>query len=175
MKKVALSVGTALVFFVAMAVAQSNPQTPDTGTGSQGTESSSPSMSGSQNNGTMGQTSSNENMKGSKGMKEHTIKGCIENENGSYVLETSHDKDVALTGADVSGHTGHEVKLHGTWENGGSAMSSSSSGSMGSKASSGKMFNVTSVDMISETCKMGSKKSSGTMGSSSGTTNPPQK
>jgi hypothetical protein len=177
MKKVAMTVVTAFVFLMAMAFAQDNSQTPDTNSGSQGTQQSSPSMSGSQDNtqspSSMGQSSNSGQMKGDHMKGEKTLKGCIENEGGTYKLDEKSGKEVMLSGADVSAHAGHEVKLHGSWENGSSAMGAGSdnSGSMGSSAKSGKTFNVTSVDMVSESCKSG-KKSKSSMDNS---TAPPQK
>ena len=175
MKKAAFAVGTAFVLLVAMAVAQTdNSQTPGS-SGSQGAQSSSPSTPGSQSSsGSMGQGSADNSMKGST-QGEKTLKGCIENENGSYLLETMHGKEIALTGTDVSAHAGHEVKVHGSWEGGSSTSSETSSSSMGASAKSGKTFNVTSVDMVSDTCKMSSKHSKGSMSGSGNTTSPPQK
>src|SRR5207249_3954565 len=82
------------------------------------------------------------NQKGSNA--EHKLKGCVQSQGGQYVLETKKGKAVNLTGQDVSAHVGHEVAVKGTWESG---MSSASSGSA---SSSGKTFNVASVDMISD-------------------------
>ena len=105
-------------------------------------------------------------MKGENGMKgEKKMKGCIQSQGGQYVLETHKGKSIPLTGADVAAHVGHTVALHGTWSSGSSA-TATSSGSMGSNDStmgasgSGHAFNVTSVDMISETCNMGGKNKS---------------
>jgi hypothetical protein len=177
MKKAALSILTAFVFFVAMAVAQSSTGQ-DQGSASQGTTGSSPSTSsspstpdqsgssstmGSQSgsSSTMGQGSSSSGsmaggeMKGEKTKGEKTLKGCVESEGGQYMLESKKGKEVTLTGADVSSHVGHEVKVHGTWAEGGS-----SAASTGGAASSGKTFNVTSVDMVSDKCNM-SKSSKG--------------
>jgi len=232
MKKAALSIITACVFFVAMAVAQSSTGQDQGSTASQGTTSSSPttsspsstspqdqtapsgsssstgsqtgsspdqgssssgssmgqgSTSGSSSGSSMGQGSSSGSMsggemKGEKGAKgEKTLKGCVKSEGGQTVLEEKKGKEVALTGADVSAHVGHEVKVHGTWEKGGSS-SAASSGSASGSASSGKTFNVTSVEMVSDTCSMGKSSkgdhmkggSSGTSGSSS-QSSPPQR
>ena len=105
---------------------------------------------------------------------EKTLKGCIKSEGGQTVLEEKKGKEVSLTGSDLSAHVGHEVKVHGMWEKGGS----SSAASSGSASSSGKTFNVTSVDMVSDTCSMGKSsksdhmKGSSTKGGSSDTSNP---
>jgi hypothetical protein len=115
-----------------------------------------------------------------KGGKEKTLKGCIKSEGGQYMLEESHGKMVNLTGSDVSGHVGHEVKVHGMYGSGSSDASAASSGASSGSSSSmsgAKTFNVTSVDMVSESCKMSSKSTKDKMsgGSSSGSsTQPPQ-
>jgi hypothetical protein len=156
MKRMSLSLCTALVFFVAAAVAQSTPQypqgtqaSPSTG---QGTSSSPTGMQGTENK--------------SKGEKK--LKGCIQSQGGSYMLQEKSGKNVPLTGADVSAHVGHEVALHGMWE--ASSSAASSGGTMGSndKEKMGKQFNVTSVDMISESCGGTKKSGAGT------STQPPQ-
>lgn len=121
--------------------------------------------------------SSSGSMAGEKASKggEKTLKGCIKSEGGQTVLEEKKGKEVNLTGSDLSAHAGHEVKVHGMWEKGGSSSAASSGGS-----SSGKTFNVTSVDMVSDTCSMGKSSKMDHMkgGSSSSTgsqTAPPQR
>jgi hypothetical protein len=96
---------------------------------------------------------------------EKKLKGCVQSEGGQYVLQTKKG-NVNLAGQDVSAHVGHEVAVKGTWESGGSAGSAASSGSTGSSAHSGKTFNVSSVDMIADSCG-GKKGSSGSMGATS--------
>lgn len=152
MKKVALSVVTAFVFFVAMAVAQTS--TPQSST--QGTESSSPSMQqGTEPSQSTGQ------MKHEKGMKEHTLRGCVESDNGTYKLAEKSGKEVTLTGSDIAAHVGHEVKVRGNWENAASSPSSATSSSSSSSSAtgtssasgaSGREFNVSSVQMIASSC-----------------------
>lgn len=166
MRQVSLSVCLAFAFFVASAAAQMAPN------GSQGTQNSSPSMqqpgqnpnqqpetqqpTSDQNTGTQSQAESNH---------EHTIKGCVQSEGTSYTLETKKGKQIALAGQDVSAHVGHEVAVKGTWEKG-NGMSSTSAGSNGTAS---KTFNVSSVKMISDTCKM---KSNSGMGSGGNTSSP---
>jgi hypothetical protein len=95
---------------------------------------------------------------------EKKLKGCVQSQGGQYVLETKKGKEVPLTGQDVSAHVGHEVAVKGTWEKGGNAgMSQSSTGA----SSNEKTFNVTNVDMISDTCGSKSKGKSSDMGSGS--------
>jgi hypothetical protein len=82
------------------------------------------------------------------------------------MLEEKGGKTVSLSGSDVSAHAGHEVTVHGSWQNGGAMSESSSGSSMGKSSGGGKTFNVTSVDMISDSCSMGKKSKSGSMGAS---------
>jgi hypothetical protein len=154
-KRLSLSIATALVFFVAAAVAQSTPQT-DT----QGTQGSSPSM-GQGSSASQGGMSQGAETKGEK-----KLKGCVRSEGGQYVLEEKNGKSIALTGQGVSAHVGHEVAVHGSWASG--TASSASASSTGATAKTGREFNVSSVDMISDSCSAGKK---GNMGNS--TTTPP--
>jgi hypothetical protein len=150
---------TALFFFLATeALAQRSPGAQGTTRASPGTsgqagsgypgnsnpgtdQGTQPGMSGNQSGNTSGD---NSGMKGEKKMK-----GCVQSQGGQYVLETKKGKAVPLSGQDMSQHAGHQVAVHGTW--GGSSSSSMSSASSGG-GDSGKSFNVTSVDMISDTC-----------------------
>jgi len=97
-----------------------------------------------------GEMKSDKDMKSPKGEK--ILKGCIKQENGAWVLEEGKGKEVNLIGADVSAHANHEVKVHGSYES--AAAAASSAGEKGNKT-----FNVTSVDMVSDTCTMGKKSS----------------
>jgi hypothetical protein len=155
MKQIWLSLITACCFFAITAVAQSSPGASN----SQGTTGSSPAMNGQGSPG-MNQPENQPGMSGNQsgnmsgdnsGMKgEKKMKGCVQSQGGQYMLETKKGKSIPLSGQDVSAHVGHEVAVHGMW--GGSASNSMSSTSSGSGADSGKTFNVTSVDMISDTC-----------------------
>jgi len=91
---------------------------------------------------------------------ERKLKGCVESQGGQYVLETKKGKDIALTGQDVSAHAGHEVAVKGTWEKGGSMSQTSG----GTASSNEKTFNVSRVDMISDTCGGKSKSKSSDTG-----------
>lgn len=176
MSRFVLSIVTALAFSVGMAVAQSMPA-------SQGTQRSpgmeQPQTPNQQSPGQPGaypQTTPTDQNTGNTATHEHKVKGCVQSQGGQSTLETKKGKEIALSGQDVSAHNGHEVELMGTWANGGSSgMSQSSSGASGEKT-----FNVTGVKMISETCSMKGKSSSGMgagansgsgMGTSSGTGN----
>src|SRR2546430_16651332 len=173
MKKLSLSIVTALVFFVATAMAQTTPatdpqgSTPTTASPSAPTptpEAQAPaaqpgaSTSAAPAAGT--QSASTAEPKGEK-----KLKGCIESENGKFVLENKHGKEITLVGQDVSAHVGHQVVVHGAFqnsmaasasgENAGTAASagSTSTSSTDMKAKAGQEFNVTSVDMVSSSCK----------------------
>src|SRR5207247_7809890 len=82
MTRLLLNIATALVFFVAAAVAQSTPET-DT----PGTQGSSPSMG-------QGTSASSTGMQGTeyKGKGEKKLKGCIQSQGGSYVLQEKSGK-----------------------------------------------------------------------------------
>lgn len=151
MKKIMLPFATVLLFALAT-FAQTN--SPDATPGAQGTQSASPSMQ---------QTPSNDtSMSGSKN-SEKKIKGCVAQENGQYVLQTKHGKSIPLSGQDVSAHAGHTVALHGMW-------ASASTGSQTSTGMApGNSFDVTKVDMISDSCNM-----KGNMSTGSGNATPQQ-
>jgi hypothetical protein len=174
MRKLALSLIMAFAVYVTAAAAQA-------GSSPQGTQGSSPSMQqpgasqpGAAQPGTAGQTpdmgpgantqtgNTTANTESSKGEKK--IKGCVESQNGQYVLMTKKG-NVALAGQDVSAHVGHEVQLKGTWDNSSSSTSSSAAASSsGGDSLSKGTFNVTDVKMESENCKIKSKDNSGNMG-----------
>jgi hypothetical protein len=169
MRKISLSVCLAFAFFVASAVAQMAPG------GSQGTQSSPTAQQPGQypssqqpgmGQGTAPSDQSTANQHENNG--EHTIKGCVQSQGGSSMLETKKGKEIALTGQDVSAHNGHEVAVTGTWATGNETSSAASTGAGAGE----KTFNVTHVKMISETCK--GKSNSGNMGNSgnTGTTSP---
>lgn len=127
-------------------------QPPDMGPGASQTEQNGPAA----------------NTGASKGEKK--LKGCIQSQNGQYVLETKKGS-VLLAGQDVSAHVGHEVTLKGTWENSSSPSNSSpTASSSGSESWSKGAFNVTDVKMESDTCKIKSKDNTGHMGGTGSST-----
>jgi hypothetical protein len=159
-KKSILSLAASIVFLAAMSYAQSTSGDQSQGTqGSSPTTQQDPSMgqgsSSGQTSGSMGQNSSNMNH-GSDAKGEKKMKGCITSEGGQYMLQDKHGKSTPLSGQDLSAHVGHEVTVHGSWGSGSSDSTAASSGSMGG----GKTFNVTNVDMISESCTSSKTKSS---------------
>jgi len=162
MKKLAASIIVAFALCMAAAVAQ-------TGTDpSQATPGSSPSASqpatpsqqqpgASQPDAAAGQPGQTNNNSAAPTEKaEKKLRGCVQSQGGKYVLEAKKGKAIALTGQDVSAHVGHEVSLQGAWESGAGT-------GVASGGASEKTFNVTGVEMISETC--GSKSSKGNSGS----------
>jgi hypothetical protein len=161
MKKLMLPLATALLFAVA-AFAQTSTapsQNTDQNQPAAG-QGSTPLNQGNPQDAEGNQTAAttpNHHMK-------NEMKGCVEQQNGQYVLQTKRGKDVALTGSDVSAHVGHTVVVHGGWA-ASAGTETSTNGQM--SAASNHAFNVTSVDMVSDTCQMKSKsKSNSGMGSS---------
>jgi hypothetical protein len=153
MRNALLSSVTILAFLAAGAMAQSAASSPGT------TGSSPAAQSPDQTSTAAGQNSGYGNSGNSSGAKaEKKLRGCVQSQNGQYVLQTKSGKDIPLTGQDVSAHVGHEVALHGSWAGSTSGSSDSMSGSANSGSSSGmaggqaNAFNVTSVDHISDTC-----------------------
>lgn len=178
MKKIVVSILAGLAFSVA-AFAQTGTETNQGSTASPSMNQSGQQQPGysqpdpaAQSGSTAGQT----NNPGTASA-EKKLRGCVQSAGGQYMLETKKGK-VALTGQDVSAYVGHEVAVKGTWE-GGAAGTGVSAGD----ASAAKSFNVSSVDMISDTCSSKSSKgNSGSMGTTPSTTpsgtgsptNPPQ-
>jgi hypothetical protein len=176
MRRLALSIIVAFAVYVTAAVAQSGNMG---GSTHQGTQGSSPTAQPGQTQpgqpnapetgpGTMGQDQNGPSNNTGASKSEKKLKGCVQSQNGQYILETKKG-NIALTGQDVSAHVGHEVAVKGAWQSGGSGNAGSSSsptasGSSDSAAWSKGTFNVTDVEMVSETCKMGSKHSSSGMG-----------
>src|SRR6266568_2146005 len=165
MKKLSLLIFVALAFFVTAAVAQTTPGGAGQGSPGMGRPESpsqqQPGMTQPDNSTPMGQTDQNNPNATKPDKGEKKLKGCVQSQGGQYVLETKKGKTVALTGQDVSAHVGHEVSVKGTWESGsasGMSSTSTSSGSSGSSAGE-KTFNVTNVEMISDTCKGGKNSS----------------
>ena len=176
MRKLALSLIVALACYVTAAAAQAGGATAP---GSQGTQGSSPSMqqpgatqpgaqpgqSPDMGPGANDQTGATANTNSNKGEKK--LKGCVESQNGQYVLMTKKG-NVALAGQDVSAHVGHEVSVKGTWESGGSNANASPSASSSGGEALAKTFNVSEVKMESDQCKLKSKDHSGSMSGSTG-------
>jgi len=183
MKKLSLSIVTALVFFVATAMAQTTPATDPQGTtppaASPSNQTSTPEAQtpAAQPATTPPAGTQSASAPDTKGEKK--LKGCVESENGKFVLEAKHGKEVVLTGQDFSAHVGHVVAVRGNFQN---SMAASASGetagtaasagttstsstdttsSADKKSKAGQEFNVTSIEMVSSTCKDRDKDKSG--------------
>ena len=150
MRNMWFSILTALVFLTATAFAQTTPSSTD----QTGSTPSASSQSGAQGQGSAAQNPGYGNPGSNQGTKEgeKKMKGCVKEQSGQYMLETKSGKDVPLSGEGLSAHVGHEVAVHGAWANGGSMSGTSGSSSSSSSMGNEKMFNVTSIDHISDTC-----------------------
>ena len=173
MKKLSLTIVTALVFFVATAMAQTTPATdpqgtstpPSTASPSNQTSTPETQAPGAQQPSMSTSPSSTPSTSTTEPKGEKKLKGCIESENGKYVLEAKHGKEITLTGQDVSAHVGHQVVVHGSFQGSMAASasgetpgtaastSSTSTSSTDMKAKAGQEFSVSSVDMVASTCK----------------------
>lgn len=137
MNRILLAIATAFLFFAGALAQNSTSQTdPQASQGSSPTASQQRSSSGMQ---------SSDNAKG-----DQKLTGCVRSTNGEYMLETKKGKSVSLAGQDVSAHVGHTVAVHGSWNSAGASDSSAMGG--GANAKAGKSFNVSSVEMISDSC-----------------------
>jgi hypothetical protein len=93
------------------------------------------------------QTSPSQGASGSTGPE--TVKGCLSNSGGNYMLTDKNGKSFQLTGdtSKLSDHVGHEIKVTGTE---GAASASSDSGTM-SQAS--PTLEISTFKHISKTCE----------------------
>jgi hypothetical protein len=93
------------------------------------------------------QTSPNQGTGGSTGQE--TVKGCLSNSGGNYMLTDKNGKTFQLTGdtSKLSDHVGHEIKVTGT---AGSGSASSDSGAM-SQAS--PTLEISTFKHIAKTCE----------------------
>jgi hypothetical protein len=162
MKRLLLMLGTCLAF-AAMSMAQSSQQT-----------SPNPNYPSPNSSPTMQQDSQQGSMANSESKGEKKLKGCIRSENGKYVLESKHHKMISLTGSeDFAPHVGHTVTLHGNFlggshsassgamsENTGTAAGTSTGAPSAGASSSGEGsdFQVTKMDMVSESCNLEGQK-----------------
>jgi hypothetical protein len=155
----------AFALWATTALAQGTP--PSEGTqGNTSTNQQAGHHAGMRQPGTGEPTGSTQQNTWQKGQK--SLKGCVESENGQYMLETRKGKEITLSGTDVAAHVGHEVEVQGMWQKGGeSGMSQSSTAE---KSGSQKTFEVSNVKMISDSChESGMKGHSKGMGMGSGT------
>jgi hypothetical protein len=96
---------------------------------------------------------------------ERKVTGCIRSENGKYVVEGGLQKKVWLSGPeDVAPQVGHTVVLYGTYLN---ATAPANRGKAGQKKPlessanpQGSNFQVSMVEMVSDTCAINKAKTS---------------
>ncbi|MGA9800562.1 MAG: hypothetical protein WBQ68_16230, partial [Terriglobales bacterium] len=96
---------------------------------------------------------------------ERKITGCIRSEKGKYALEKKGHKKVWLSGPeDFAPHAGHTVILYGTYLNGSTpANSGQADPNKASQPSASRQetnFQVTKVEMVSDTCSVNTVKAS---------------
>src|SRR5512146_1628474 len=98
-----------------------------------------------------------------KGMKEHSMTGCLSEGTspGTYVL-THGKRKTMVTGPDeLKNHVGHEVKLTGMWEAGAMSEGSESAATESAEKKSGKEekeFKATNITHLADTCTAGTAK-----------------
>lgn len=80
---------------------------------------------------------------------EKKLKGCIQSQGNKYVLQDKRGKEISLGGShSLLAHVGHTVTVHGKYGNGSDAASSATSNG----GITGDQFQVSKVDMVSDTC-----------------------
>jgi hypothetical protein len=92
------------------------------------------------------------------------LMGCIRSENGKYFLESKSHKKTWLSGPlDFTPHAGHTVVLHGIFldESPASNTAPANSGEA-SPARRQNNFQVTDMEMVSDTCKLQNAKANKT-------------
>jgi hypothetical protein len=102
--------------------------------------------------------------KASKSTKEHQLTGCVSgpDANGDYTLTNGHHKKgVELTGSDeLKQHVGHEVRIAGNWTRESAAKEQSEtkaeSGEEKTSARPERVFQVSNITMVSDTCRAAS-------------------
>jgi hypothetical protein len=146
MKQLVMTVAFTLIFGLAALAQNPSPSDPQSST----SPSAQPSQSTSET------SSQSQTAEPSSSQKETKLKGCLQSENGKYILQEKNGKTVELTGQDLSAHVGQTVKVEGTR----SAASESLPAGTGqpSAGSSNEQFTVTKIDKVSDTCEMGKSK-----------------
>ena len=93
------------------------------------------------------QTSPSQGASGSTGQE--TVKGCLSNSGGNYMLTDKNGKSFQLTGdtSKLSDHVGHEIKVTGT------ASSGSASSDSGAMSQASPTLEISTVKHISKTCE----------------------
>lgn len=96
---------------------------------------------------------------------ESKLTGCIRSDNGKYIVETKLHKRVWLSGPeDLAPHAGHSVILYGTYLNGSipanAARAEQKKSEQPSQARQGNNFQVSKIEMLSDTCASSKAKAS---------------
>lgn len=84
------------------------------------------------------------------GLKTKTVTGCLHKEGDNFWLTTRTGKYHVMSKDDLSAHDGHEIKVTGA-ESKGPVPGADPKKEV-------KHLDASSVDMVSDTCKMGTKK-----------------
>ena len=84
------------------------------------------------------------------GLKEKTVTGCLHKEGDNFWLKTKMGKYHVMSKDDLSAHDNHEIKVTGT-ETKGPVPG-------GDPKKDVNHLDATNVTMVSDTCKMGTKK-----------------
>ena len=66
-----------------------------------------------------------------------SLKGCVQESKGAYLIQEDNGKTAMLTGQDMSGYVGQEVKVHGSFHKGGTAPETAGAGFGGATGSAG--------------------------------------
>jgi hypothetical protein len=88
------------------------------------------------------------------------LTGCIRSDKGAYFVDTRTHKRISLSGPeDFAPHLGHTVTLYGSFLNeSGSTRASRTDHGAAVEASAGSDFQVSKIEMVSDTCKFKSAK-----------------
>jgi hypothetical protein len=132
-----------VVAFSLCMYAQTSSSSASTSGGSQsGASSNSGMATGTQNSqsnmGTSGAQASDQGTAESgshKGGK--SLKGCVQQSEGAYLLQEDNGKTAMLTGQDMASYVGQEVKVHGSFHKGGSRPATAGAGFGGATGSAG--------------------------------------
>ena len=152
MKQLVMTVVFTLVFGLAALAQTATPADPQSGSSPSAEPQQSPSASPSA-------APSQDQTAQPSAAKEKKMKGCLQSENGKFILQEKSGKTVELTGQDLSAHVGQTVKVEGTAGASSESLPAgtgqpSASGSSAAGAAGGEQFNVTKIDKVSDTCEM---------------------
>lgn len=101
------------------------------GTSSQSATTATGTSQETQNN----QVTSSDSKSDHKGGK--SLKGCVQQSEGAYLIQEDNGKTAMLTGQDMSTYVGQEVKVHGSFHKGGTAPATKGAGFGGATGSAG--------------------------------------